>query len=165
MIYFYYYSIFNFLNVEDEFKEFEKIFKVTFEINEVEILYLETLGCLSSEKGIILGARLQKQIEKGYKIDYEHNTYFKELNKKLEANRINQLFLTPLGWFIAILNLRKYYTYINIKLDLKSKKYRRYKNFERKIMFKKKENKIILSDEDILHSLNYNIIIKEREWI
>lgn len=115
MIYFYYYSIFNFLNVEDEFKEFEKIFKVTFEINEVEILYLETLGCLSSEKGIILGARLQKQIEKGYKIDYEHNTYFKELNKKLEANRINQLFLTPLGWFIAILNLRKYYTYINIK--------------------------------------------------
>ncbi|WP_294725757.1 hypothetical protein [uncultured Fusobacterium sp.] len=30
-------------------------------------------------------------------------------------------------------------------------------------MFKKKENKIILSDEDILHSLNYNIIIKERE--
>lgn len=30
-------------------------------------------------------------------------------------------------------------------------------------MFEKKENKIILSDEDILHSLNYNIILKERE--
>lgn len=30
-------------------------------------------------------------------------------------------------------------------------------------MFKKRENKIILSDEDILHSLNYNIIIRKRE--
>ena len=31
-------------------------------------------------------------------------------------------------------------------------------------MFKKRDKNIILSDEDILHSLNYNIILKNREY-
>ena len=31
-------------------------------------------------------------------------------------------------------------------------------------MFKKRDKNIILSDENILHSLNYNIILKNREY-
>lgn len=115
MIYFYYYAQFNFLNVEEKFRDFEKVFNINFEINSTEILYLETLGCLSFEKIIIAGNRLKTKLEKEYEIDWMNNIYFNELNKKLEENKFNQLFLSPLGWLIAILNLKKYYIYLNVK--------------------------------------------------
>ena len=101
--------------MEEKFRDFEKVFNINFEINSTEILYLETLGCLSFEKIIIAGNRLKTKLEKEYEIDWMNNIYFNELNKKLEENKFNQLFLSPLGWLIAILNLKKYYIYLNVK--------------------------------------------------
>lgn len=117
MIYFYYYAIFDIKDtpVKNIFEEFETVFKINFEISTSEVLYLEQLGCITQEKIIRNGARLKQQLENGYKIDYDDNAYFNMINEKLETNNMNQVFLTPVGWVIALLNLGKFYKNLNMK--------------------------------------------------